>query len=235
MPHFSAAQRRLSRSGRKHLNFPGRQLPPTSANQTPERDSPNRHADQPQRGMPHRSRHAPHLSVPPLAQAQLDPEILHIFAKPHRRIARWKFRLGIQKPAPRRKRGLAVKHDAVAQLPQNRFVRQALHKDMVGFLHMVRGREQTLIPTRLVREQQQSLGVRIQTPNRINPLRKSKLRQRTVRAAIRRELREHAIGFVEGQDQRILRRVRSCESTTPIGCRRSSSTTRSSMRWRSRI
>ena len=235
MPHFSAAKRRLSRPARQHPYLPKSQLPPTSTNQTPEQDSPNRHPDQPQCRMSHRSRHAPHLPVTPLAQAQLDPEIPHIFSKAHRRIARWKFRLGIQKPGPRRQRGLAVKHDTIAQLPQSRFVRQALHKHMVGFFHMVRRREQTRVPTRLVREQQQPLGVRIQTPNRINPLRKSKLRQRTVRAAIRRELREHAIGFVEGQNQRILRRVRSCESTTPIGCRRSSSTTRSSMRWRSRI
>ena len=217
MTHFSAAKRRLSQSGRQHLNFPKTQLPPTSTNQTPERDSPNRHTDQPQCRMPHRSRHAPHLSIPPLAQAQLNPKILHIFSKPHRRIARRKFRLGIQKPGARRQRGLAFKNDAIAELPQSRFVRQALDKHMVGFFHMIDGREQTLIPTRLVREQQQSLGVGIQTPNRINPLRKSKLRQRTIRAAIRRELREHAIGFVEGEDQRILRRVRSCESTTPIG------------------
>ena len=229
-PHFSAAQRRC-----QHLDFPDRQLPPTSTNQTPEPNSPNRHAHQPQRGMPDRSSHAPHLPIPPLAQAQLDPEILHIFSKTNRRIARRKFRLGIQKSGTRRQRGLPVKHDAIAKLPQRRFVRQALDKHMVGFFHMIGGREQTLIPTRLVREQKQSLRVRIQTPNRINPLRKSKLRQRSIRAAIRSELREHAVGFVEGENQRIFRRVRSCESTTPIGCRPSSTTTRSSMRWRSRI
>ncbi len=217
------------------MKFLRSQLAPTSASQASEANSADRYADQPQRGMPHRSRHAPHLPIPPLAQSQLDPKIVHIFAKANRGIARRKFGLGIQKPRTCRQRGLAIKYDAIAQLAQSRIVRQALDEHMVGFFHMIGGREQTRIPARLVREQQQALGVRIQTPNGINPFRKSKLRKRTVGAAIRRELREHAIGFVESQDQRIFRRVRSCESTTPIGCRRSSTTTRSSMRWRSKI
>ena len=225
MSHFSAAQRR-----RQHPDLPKSQLPPTSTNQSPEPNSPNRHAHQPQRRMTHRSRHAPHLPVPPFTQAQLDPEILHIFSKTNRRVTRRKFGLRFQKSGTRRQRGLTVKHDAIAKLPQSRFVRQALDKHMISFFHMVGGREQTLIPTRFIGEQQQSLGVGIQPPDGIHALRKSKLRQRTVRAAIWRELREHAIGFMKSEDQRIFRRVRSCESTTPIGCRPSSTTTRSSMR-----
>jgi hypothetical protein len=69
--------------------------------------------------MPHRSRHTPHLPIPPFTQAQLDPEILHIFSKTNRRVARRKFRLRIQKFGTRRQRGLPVKHDAIAKLPQS--------------------------------------------------------------------------------------------------------------------
>ena len=230
MTRFSAAQRR-----RQHSDFPGSQLPPTSAGQVPEVKIPDRHADQPQRGMPNRRCHAPHLPVSPLANPQFDPAILNIFPKANGRIARWKFGLRVQKPCACWQRGFAVEKDTIAELPQSRFTGKPLHKHMVGFFDMVGGREQTRIPTRFIGEQQQSLRVRIQAPDGIHTLGKSKLRQRTVRAAIRRELREHAIGFVKSEDQRILRRVRSCESTTPIGRRLSSSTTRSSMRWRSKI
>ena len=185
--------------------------------------------------MTHRRRHAAHLPVPPFANPQFDPKILHIFPKTNRRITRWKFGLRVQKPCACRQGELTVQNDAIAELLKSRFTRKPLQKQMISFFHMVGGREQTRIPARLVREQQQSLGVGIQPPDGIHTLGKSKLRQRTVRAAIQRELREHAIGFVKGEDQRILRRVRSCESTTPIGRRPSSSTTRSSMRWRSKI
>ena len=179
--------------------------------------------------------HAPHLPVPTLAQPQFDPKILNIFSIAHGWIAGRPDGLGIQNPDARRQHGAAVKNDAAAKFLQGRLARQPLHKHLVGLFHMTPGRKQARIPSCLVGKQQQAFGVGIQAPDGIHAFRKPEFRQRPVRAAVRREPGENAVGFVEGEDQRTLSRVRSWESTTPMGRWFSSSTTRSSMRWRSRI
>lgn len=171
MPGFSATQRR-----RQHPNLLASQLTPTSAGQVPELKTPDPHADQPQCRMPHSRRHAAHLPVPPLPQPQLDPEILHIFSKTNRRIARWKFGLRVQKPGASWQCAFAVKENALAKRPKSRFTRKPLHKHMVVFFNMTSWREQKRIPTRFIGEQQQSFGVGVQPADGIDALRKSKLR-----------------------------------------------------------
>ena len=63
--------------------------------------------------------------------------------------------------------------------------------------------QQPLVPGRLVAQQQQSLGVRIQPPNGIDIGGKAEVRQRAVRRAVPGELRQDAEWFVEGDEHEV--------------------------------
>ena len=60
--------------------------------------------------------------------------------------------------------------------------------------------QQALVPFRLVAQQQETLGICVQPADGIDVFGKAKLRQRAVGRAVRRELRDDAIGFVEGNE-----------------------------------
>lgn len=57
--------------------------------------------------------------------------------------------------------------------------------------------KQALIQASLITQQQQTFRIRIEPANRIDVLRKTKFRERAMRGAVRRELRENAMRFVE--------------------------------------
>lgn len=76
----------------------------------------------------------------------------------------------MQKPRSCGHGGFAIKDDAFAELPQSRFLGQALDKNMVGFFHMAGGREEMGIPPRLVGEQEQPLESASKRPIGYTPL-----------------------------------------------------------------
>ena len=57
--------------------------------------------------------------------------------------------------------------------------------------------QEFFIPLRLVAQQQQAFGIRIEPADGIDIFWKIKVRQRTVWRAVARELRQHAVRFVE--------------------------------------
>jgi hypothetical protein len=64
----------------------------------------------------------------------------------------------------------------------------------------VAGMQQAFVPFRLVAQEQQALGIRVQPANRIDVFRKTEFRQRAVGRPVQRELRNDAVRFVEGNE-----------------------------------
>ena len=167
--------------------------------------------------MPDGGSHSADLAVAALAEAEFDPEILDRFANTNWRMSRRKGGLRIEQASFCGEGFAAFNENAGAQRAQSFFIRQTLNEDEIGFRDMVLGVEQSFVPLRLVGQKKQSLRVGIQAADRVDISGKVEIRQGAVGTAIRRELRKNAEGFVEGEDQRTFSRVRSWESTTPIG------------------
>lgn len=176
-------------------------------------------------------RHSSHLTIAPFVNLKFDPKIGNTFSDSDRRITRRNRRLRMENAGLRGKSELSVERDPGFEAGK-RFSRgRSLDKGPVSFCDMTPRSKQSDVPLRFVGEQKQPLRVGIQSANRINRRRKSEFSQRSIRAPIRGELREHPAGFVKSEDQRTFKRLRSWESTMPTGLRFSSRTTRSSMRW----
>jgi hypothetical protein len=60
--------------------------------------------------------------------------------------------------------------------------------------------QESVIQCGFIAEQQQPFTFRIEPADRIHAWRKPELRERPMTGAIRRELRENAVGFVEGEE-----------------------------------
>ncbi len=104
--------------------------------------------------MPDCRRHSPNLAVAPLAETQLDPEILYGFTDSNRRIARWNRRLGIAQAGLGREGFSAIQDNAIAQSTKGFLAGQPFDEDEVGFCHMVHGIEQAFVQLSLVGQKQ---------------------------------------------------------------------------------
>jgi phosphoglycolate phosphatase len=83
--------------------------------------------------------------------------------------------------------------------------------------------KQFLIQLRFVTEQQESLRIRVEPANRVYIFRKSKFRQRAVRRTIRRELRNHSVGFIERDEHGQISTIRWAKHKESLLCIRSHS------------
>ena len=159
--------------------------------------------------MPHCGRHAADLSVPPFADSEFDPEILDRFANTNRGIAGWNGGLRIEQASFRREGFSAFNDHAGAQRQKSILIRQTLNEDEIGFGDMVLGIEKAFVQMPFIGKQQQSLRVGIQPPYRIDIFWEIEIQEWPVGTAIRGELRQDAVGFVECENQRTFKRVKS--------------------------
>lgn len=159
--------------------------------------------------MPDSGSHAADLPVSPFADSEFDPEILDGFADANRGISRGNGGLRIKQASFRREGFAAFNNHAGAQRPQSILIRQTLNEDEIGFRNMVLGIEKAFVQIPFIGKQQQSLRVGIQPPDRVDIFGEIKIRERPVRTAIRGELRQNAVGFVECENQRTFKRVKS--------------------------
>ena len=159
--------------------------------------------------MTHCGRHAADLPVSPFAKSEFDPEILNGFTDANRGIARRKGGLRIEQASFRREGFAAFNDHAGAQRPQSFFIRQTLNQDEIGFGNMVLGIEEEFVQMPLIGKQQQALRVGIQPPDRVDIFWEIEISERPVGTAIRGELRQNAVGFMECENQRTFKRVKS--------------------------
>jgi hypothetical protein len=179
--------------------------------------------------------HSADLAVAAFVDAEFDPEILDGFSQADGGIAWRDERVGFADVGVGGEGGFAVEGDATAEAGEGFFIWEALDEDEVGFWNVVVGIEEADGPGGFVGEEEEAFRVGVEAADGVGVFWKSEVGEGAVGTAVGRELGEDAVGFVEGEDQRILSRVRSWESTTPMGRRFSSKTTRSSMRWCWRI
>jgi hypothetical protein len=76
----------------------------------------------------------------------------------------------------------------------------ALDLSVIGARVSVPWIQQSIIPLRLVAEQEKALGITVQSADGVNVRWKPKLRQGAVRGVLLSELGEHAKGLIEGKD-----------------------------------
>ncbi len=190
------------------------QLPPLPRPQPANPQLPNRTPHQPQRRMSHRRRHPPHLPVPSLPQRHLQPPRRNRLAIPDRRFPRRQLRLFIQHPHLSRLRPHTLDLHTPSQPLQSLFPRNPLH------LHPIRARmpkprrRQPVLQRPIIRQQQQSFAVMIQTPRRIDPRYVQIILQRSMRRTrLRRKLAQYPIRLVE---QNVARHLTPARSPAPL-------------------
>ena len=192
---------RVSRR-RDQLRFRRREDSPLSRRQIAEPEISDAHAHQPQRRMADGRRHPPHLAVLALDEFQSDPAIRHALAKADGRIARRHLGLRFQQPCAARQGLVALNHQTVLHFVQHLARRDLLHLRPILALVGVARVQEFFIPVRLVAQEQQALGIRVESADGVNVFRKTEFRQRTVRRAVVGELRQHAVRFVERDEHR---------------------------------
>ena len=154
--------------------------------------------------MSDRGRHPAHLPVSSFVKFNRDPHIRNRLSHTNRRITRWHQRLRLQPPCARRKRKPALNHHATGQLLQRRDIRLALHLRPIPPPMPALGIQQAVIQSSLIREQQQSLGVRVEPSDGINLRRQAEFRERPLAGRLLRELAQHAVGLVENEQHPLL-------------------------------
>ena len=123
------------------------------------------------------------------------------------------FRLRLQNPRAAGQCFPALNHNAVFELFQNFRCGNIFNLRPILAFVGVAGMQQAFVPFRLVAQEQQALGIRVQPANRINVFRKTEFRQRAVgrpvgplprrSGSVRaggRKLRNDAIRFVESNE-----------------------------------
>lgn len=156
--------------------------------------------DEAQRGKTHSGGHAANLTVAPLCQSDLHPGGGNRFAE-----ADWwiTWRIGGRgiEPAGTAGQGRAVfERQALLEMSQRFVRRRAIDLNVVGARMGVPWIQKPVIPSRLVTEEQESLGVHVEAPDRINSGRQTKPGERALSGLIRRELAKHAVGLVKGDE-----------------------------------
>jgi len=147
--------------------------------------------------------HAAHLAIFSLHQLQRDPGVGYGRAHADGRHARCDLRRRIEPACRARPRTLASNRDAAREAGERRLVGRTLDLRPI-FTAMPRIRmEEARIQSGLIGQQQQSLRIRIEPPQRIHIRRQMKVRQRPPpRSRFRRELGKHTVGFMQREKHR---------------------------------
>ncbi len=177
---------------------------PPAGREIAERERADPRSHQAQRRMADRGGHAADLAVLALGQLQREPRVGHALAMANRRVARGERGRGRQEPRPAR---LGAKITEVEAAPleaaERRGVGHALDLRPIFAGVPVLWIEEAGVEAGFVAQQQQALGVGIEAPEGVAVPGQREVRERApARAGFGRELREHAVGFVQGDQHR---------------------------------
>ena len=165
---------------------------------------PDTDAQESQGGMPDGSRHAANLTILSLDEFQGDPAVGDGFAHADRRITGRNVRLRVEQPRQARESSVTLDQNSGFQGREGFPRRNPLHLSPVATGMPTLRIEQTGIQTGFVAEKKKSLGVGIESADRIDSLGESEFRQRPVGRSIRSKLGEDSVGFVEGKDHGLI-------------------------------
>lgn len=175
------------------------QFPPLARGERPEGKVPDPSAHQPQGGVTDGGSHAANLPIASLHQLQRNPSIRNGFAHADRRHPWSQNGSGIQSPRSAGKRAAAFDHDTTGKSLEISLVGQTLDLDPVLTPMSLRRIQQPVVKAGLIAQQQQSLGVRIEPPQRIDPGGQAEIRERApARTGLWGELGKHPVGLVQG-------------------------------------
>lgn len=151
--------------------------------------------------MANRGGHAAHLTVFALGELKREPGIGNAFAKPDRRIARRQGWWRVERSNAAAARGVVADPDAAFEFCQSDGIGDALDLRPVFAAMAALRIEEIGVEARLVAQEQQTLGVGIETPERVNVFRKREFGERApARSDFGSELRKDAVGFVKGEE-----------------------------------
>lgn len=197
------------REGEGVLAFCGGEFPPGAGREGKpgELQRADAHTDQAQRGVSHGGSHAAHLAVFAFGEFKREPAGGDVVANANRRVprrdARNFERAGIEQRRATRERAMSADHHAAARELRERGRRWDVFNLHVVFARVrTRGIEKAPGEGAFVGKKQQAFAVGIEPANRINMRWQRRgccdVRKRApARAGLGRELREHAVGFVE--------------------------------------
>lgn len=154
-------------------------------------------ADEAKGGQSDRRRHAPDLSVAPLREDEGDPVIRDGLAETYGRIP-WRIgRRRIEKPGETGQGGASLNEEAAAERGKGGLVGASLDLGMVGAGMGTAGTEEAAGPGRFIAQEEESLGVGVEPPDRIDMRREAERGQRIIRGAVRGEGGQDAERFVK--------------------------------------
>ena len=153
--------------------------------------------------MPDCRRHPPDLPILSFNEFERDPCGRDDSALTDWRQPRWNVRLRIQQPRPAGQGLAALGHYALLQFAQTLGRWDSLHLRPIDPCMAATRMQQSLVQLWFVAKQQEPFRVRVQAPNRIHALGKSKFRERAVGGTIRRKLRNDLKRLVECQQHAV--------------------------------
>ena len=145
--------------------------------------------------------HAANLAVFPLDEFEGEPRVGNFFSNADRWIARGDGGRVVEETRAARERVVVVDGDAAAGEARESFGgREAFDLRPVFAAMSVRRIKEAVVQTRFVGEQKQALGVGVEAAECIDAAREGEVGERApARAGLGRELREDAVGFVQGE------------------------------------
>ena len=149
--------------------------------------------------MSNRSGHTPDLAILAFDQNEFEPDVRNIFPKADGRVTRWNFRLRLQNSGGARERFILLDGHPFGEMSQCLGTGDALDlRPIRSFVALLRVQE-PFTKSGFIAQQEQTFGVGIEPAERIDRSWKTEFGQSAVGRTIRRELREHPVWFVEGE------------------------------------
>jgi len=142
--------------------------------------------------------HPTNLAIFSLDKPKFEPGIGNIFAITDRRIAGRNFGCGVEKPRVARERSEIAQIEAAFELSDRGGGRHAFYLGPILTRVLTSWIEKTRVEFGFVRQQEQTLGIRVEPTERIDVTGKPEISERApARTGFGGELRENAVGLVE--------------------------------------
>jgi hypothetical protein len=179
------------------------QFTPLPSRQIAQRETADPDPNQSQRRMSDRRGHPADLAVFSLGEFERDPAVGNAFAETDWRIAWCNRRRGLDPTGAAGTRAKITEFDfAALESREGGGIRDAFDLRPVFAIMTVLRIEELRVEAGLVGKQQETLRIGVEPAQRVNGFRQREFRERPpARAWLRRELREHAVGFVESEEQ----------------------------------
>ena len=144
--------------------------------------------------------HASDLAVAALDEFEGDPSIGDGLSHPDGWGPGWDFRLRIQEPGSTWEGGAALNENAPAELVQGFGGGNPFDLDPIPAGMGVGGLEQALVPAGFVAEQEETLGIGVETADGVDPRGELEFGEVSMRGSVGSELGEYAPRFMEGDE-----------------------------------